>query len=472
MTTSPLPEESGTELILNPHQEGTNKPLILPTSSAENLTAAQRRWQLLKNVRIASSRSSSLTKDEENFLESFQNKEIEGEDKLEQSQHEARASLRKSIHEREHKLTPEEIAFLHELADNLNVSHDHVVNTNQVLLKDPLYNHDDDKGDGEDGPLRDISSNTRSRPSFRSSQIWTSYGTLQSERSTFQLERPQRHSSSSDKHEGHQGHHERPLSFIYKFFLNQPSEHKIHEEEEEEEDNDDEHIEFSILATHAKDKACQPHVLSPPIMDALRPHLPLAVQQDNFWIKYSLIRDGASLRILLHKVRTSARTVLAVETMEGDVFGAFTSTPWRPHGNMFYGSCEAFVWRLRKSRFTECHTVQDQIELESDVEVFDWSRKNRNVQSLVNPHSPLLIGGGTDNDGPKGCAIFMEPNLEKGMSVACVTFDSPVLPLSGDMFEIANVEVWALTPVDQVPLAEKLELGRQFVFDHGNFLQD
>jgi hypothetical protein len=78
-------------------------------------------------------------------------------------------------------------------------------------------------------------------------------------------------------------------------------------------------------------------------MDGLRVHLPFAVQQDNFWLKYSKVRDGASMRALLRKVRSSARTVIAIETMDGGVFGAFTSSPWRPNGRGFYGSCEAFL---------------------------------------------------------------------------------------------------------------------------------
>jgi hypothetical protein len=40
------------------------------------------------------------------------------------------------------------------------------------------------------------------------------------------------------------------------------------------------------------------------------------------------------------------------------------------------------------------------------------------------------------------------------------------------MFEIVNLEVWTLTPVDTIDQAEKVELGRQFVFDHGNFVMD
>jgi hypothetical protein len=34
-----------------------------------------------------------------------------------------------------------------------------------------------------------------------------------------------------------------------------------------------------------------PHVLSPLLMKCLREHLPYALREENFWLKYSLIRD-------------------------------------------------------------------------------------------------------------------------------------------------------------------------------------
>jgi len=38
-------------------------------------------------------------------------------------------------------------------------------------------------------------------------------------------------------------------------------------------------------------------------------------------------------------------------------------------------------------------------------------------------------------------------------------------------FEIANLEVWTLTPVDSVEQAENLELGRRFIFDQTSFVE-
>jgi hypothetical protein len=63
-------------------------------------------------------------------------------------------------------------------------------------------------------------------------------------------------------------------------------------------------------------------------MESLSNFLPYSLTHQNFWMKYSLVRDGASLFTLLQNVRASKHTLIALETTGGDVFGAFTSTPW------------------------------------------------------------------------------------------------------------------------------------------------
>jgi hypothetical protein len=43
---------------------------------------------------------------------------------------------------------------------------------------------------------------------------------------------------------------------------------------------------FLILGTSADDTAAHPHVMSPPLMDALMHHLPPSIRGDNFWLKF------------------------------------------------------------------------------------------------------------------------------------------------------------------------------------------
>lgn len=86
---------------------------------------------------------------------------------------------------------------------------------------------------------------------------------------------------------------------------------------------------FKILGTSADDDAAHPHVLSPPLMDALMSFVPESLENQNFWLKYSLVRDGSSMSTMKRYVRASTNTILAIETTTGEVFGAFTTSPWR-----------------------------------------------------------------------------------------------------------------------------------------------
>jgi len=85
---------------------------------------------------------------------------------------------------------------------------------------------------------------------------------------------------------------------------------------------------FQILGTSADDEASTPHVLSPPLMESLYHFLPYSVSEANYFMKYSLIRDGASFVSLLQHIRGSRHTLLALETTDGEVFGSFTSSTW------------------------------------------------------------------------------------------------------------------------------------------------
>ena len=100
---------------------------------------------------------------------------------------------------------------------------------------------------------------------------------------------------------------------------------------------------FRILGTSADDVDAHPHVLSPPLMESLQNFFPYSISEDNFWLKYSLLRDGASMHTLLQHSRGAKYTIIALETVDGEVFGSFTADPWRKDWN-YFGSGEAFLW--------------------------------------------------------------------------------------------------------------------------------
>uniref|UniRef100_A0A7R9WES6 Oxidation resistance protein 1 n=1 Tax=Pseudictyota dubia TaxID=2749911 RepID=A0A7R9WES6_9STRA len=258
---------------------------------------------------------------------------------------------------------------------------------------------------------------------------------------------------------------------------------KANGDEDEDEDSvqGTRHL-FKIIGTSADDISAHPHVLSPPLMDSLLNFLPDTLADQNFWLKFSLVRDGASLSILKRYVRAAPNTILAIETTNGDVFGAYTSSAWRSNWG-YYGSGEAFLWKMRHSRMTPCHSLFEQAHLESEIDVYFYSALNDYVQLCT--EDKIAVGGGEldtsgqeqHGDGPSpyvyldegehyGFGLAISDDLLHGTSSPCATFRNPCLvnhSSKGEVFEIVNLEVWGFTPCENVPDAERLEMTKFFV---------
>lgn len=154
------------------------------------------------------------------------------------------------------------------------------------------------------------------------------------------------------------------------------------------------------------------------------------------------------------------------------------------------------MWNLRKTRRDEngedsCHSLDGYILRESSLDVFQWNSQdgqgNRNVQ--LSSRNKLFVGGGEpeiddmlvrdaagDSEESKssdeglewGMAFALDDDLLHGTSSRCATFDSnPLIDRSrnegSEVFEVMNMEIWALTPCMNEDTAEELELGRTFV---------
>ena len=132
-------------------------------------------------------------------------------------------------------------------------------------------------------------------------------------------------------------------------------------------------------------------------MDSLLNFVPDSLADQNFWLKFSLVRDGANLDILKRYVRAAPNTILAIETTNGDVFGAFTSSPWRQSPS-YFGSGQSFLWKMRYNRMTPCHSLFEQAHLESEIDVYFYSGLNDYVQ-LCTPTSLAVGGGELDTTG-------------------------------------------------------------------------
>jgi hypothetical protein len=238
-------------------------------------------------------------------------------------------------------------------------------------------------------------------------------------------------------------------------------------------------LDFMILGTDADDEAAQPHVLSPPLMESLQAFLPYTKSGQNFYLKYSMIRDGASLHTFLKRARGVHYSVLALETVDGEVFGAFTGQPWRKNWN-YFGSGESFLWKMRRSRREKTHDILEQAHMESEIDVYPYTGENRYIQLCT--HDRIAVGGGTPAEKKEdvdamldsmmikphewGFGLAISGDFMTGTSSPCVTFGSPGLShvhSDGSSFEIVNIELWTLTPCRNEAEAEKLELGKLFL---------
>lgn len=256
-------------------------------------------------------------------------------------------------------------------------------------------------------------------------------------------------------------------------------------------DDDTDLHDFKILGTGVDDLSAQPHVLSPPLMDSLLNFLPNSLKYENFWLKYSLVRDGSSIDTFRRYTRASINSILAIETLNGDVFGCFTTSPWENEGNEFNGNGESFVWKMRYNRRnSNCQSLYDQAHLESEIDVFPNAGISDVLQSCT--HTLLALGGSDANrmspqgfsfeqyqqltfdineakgkpnkNTDTGFAIALYDDLSRGTTNPCPTYCSPsLISDGGDRFEVANVELWSFTPCHSVLEAQKLEMRKYFI---------
>lgn len=239
---------------------------------------------------------------------------------------------------------------------------------------------------------------------------------------------------------------------------------------ESETDIEGRRFDFRIIGTSADDVHAHPHVMTPPLMHALQGHLPFARRGESFWLKYSLVRDGADPGVLLTNVLGCTNTLMAIETVEGEVFGAYTGAPWAIQPN-FFGTGETFVWKMKSARNDASGSLYEQALREADIAVFKYSFQNNDTQ--ICQQDRIAIGGGMALEPREICTgEIIEPNtfgfaicfddgdLLHASSSPCLTFNSPSLVdmhPEGSKFELLNLEVWSFTPCISLEEAELME---------------
>jgi hypothetical protein len=212
-----------------------------------------------------------------------------------------------------------------------------------------------------------------------------------------------------------------------------------------------ERLDVHIVGTSRTDTMAIPHVMSPMLMHALQQHLPYSQRGESFWLKYSLIRDGASTLSFLQRVRGSQYTFLACETVHGEVFGFFATQPWIVQPT-YFGTGESFLWKMKHSRILQTNgeqyhngTLLEQAQHEGDIDVYPCINPSENRFFQLCQHHRIGMGGGDGGgsrpqDFGKGnvpeiyqpeelgfALIFDDGSLLHGSSSACMTFQSPPL---------------------------------------------
>ena len=218
---------------------------------------------------------------------------------------------------------------------------------------------------------------------------------------------------------------------------------------------------FLILGNDGNDM--NPRVFTPGMMEALRGFMPLKACDHNFWLRFSLVRDGGSLTTILSTVRVSQYTMIGVETDLGEVFGSFTGTPWRI-GSKWYGTSEAFLWRLKKRRYTSPQNSRKP-NFEREIEVYPCTEDDELVQYCT--AKTMAVGGGSwqfnscpYSNSDQGIGFMVDGDLAGGETSSCGTFASPKLArytTSGSKFTIRNLEVWTLIACSNLEDATQME---------------
>jgi len=141
-------------------------------------------------------------------------------------------------------------------------------------------------------------------------------------------------------------------------------------------------------------------------------------------------------------------------------------------------SGESFLWRMKKRRTCTNAPIPKSpsaIELnetgrrEGEIEVFRWT--GLNDLCMLFGDDKIAAGGGMIAGGSRGFGFIVEDGLLRGFTGPCETYENPCLlakpaefASSNDgRFEVANMEVWAMTPFLFAAEAEESENNLRFL---------
>ena len=139
--------------------------------------------------------------------------------------------------------------------------------------------------------------------------------------------------------------------------------------------------------------------------------------------------------------------------------------------NQYVRSGESFLWRMKKRRSITAE-LEPELEVvdENDIDVYPWTGENDLCQLFAD--DKIACGGGVVGTMGDGFGILLEDDLMSGSSSSCITYNNPCLcALDGEedcdgRFEVANIEIWGLTPFMFVADAERSEKSLRVIKDN------
>jgi len=160
----------------------------------------------------------------------------------------------------------------------------------------------------------------------------------------------------------------------------------------------------------------------------------------NWIMLFSSFRHGANYIPFYEKLKFEESTYVIIETMSGEIFGGFASTPWHESKGQYYGTGECFLFKLN-----QCEEPSNEFAPGSDrmlpnfksLSKYMWTGMNTFFQ--IGSVDGFGLGGGGDHFG-----FYVGEDFAYGSSGNCVTFDNEPL-CSIPYFEICQVEVWGFT---------------------------
>ena len=184
------------------------------------------------------------------------------------------------------------------------------------------------------------------------------------------------------------------------------------------------------------------HVLNDELAAALSRKLPDTLRGYNLKLLYSLQQHGADPGTFFARAQFDHRTLIAVQTSRGEVFGGYMTQPWRP-SDEYYGTGQSFLWKKRTTRdlrkpglLRSFSSSPRQTRPKAQVDVYGWTGANTYF-ALCSETSVAMGGGGS-------FGFLVEEDFSRGTSGPSETYSNPPLSSSPD-FEVVNFECWGFT---------------------------